>query len=167
MNPLLHAANVGAALALVTFFAAFVLTLWPSRVRTAAAAILYGIGTWVSLGILARNYFVVVRINYGLSDSGSPNTGALLGLLLPIMAVVYALAAPALLWPSIPQPKAMRYGTTLHLVFVPLLALITFAGIYASAHGYLSDQLKWLVYGLMWFRIRESHAGARKPATQA
>jgi hypothetical protein len=158
MNPLLHAANVGAAIALVTFFAAFVLTLWPSRVRTAVAAILYAIGTWVSLGILARNYFVVVRINYGLSDSGSANTAALFWLLLPIMAVVYALAAPALLWPAIPQPKAMRYGKALHLVFVPLLALTMFVAIYTSAHGYLSDQLKWLVYGLMWFRIREGYA---------
>jgi hypothetical protein len=163
MNPLLHAANIGAGIALITFFAAFVLTLWPNRVRIMAAAVLYAVGTWISLGIVARNYFLMVRISYGLSDSGSANTAALFWLLLPITAVIYALAAPALLWPSIPQAIAMRYGKILHLVLIPLLALVMFAQAYANSHGYfLSDQLKWLVYALMWFRIRQAYPGAEK-----
>jgi hypothetical protein len=158
MNPLFHSTNAGAFIAMVSFYAAFVLTLWPNRTRALMAAILYAVGTWFSLGILAWNYSNMVRIGYGASDSGLPNTAALFWLLLPIMTVVYALAAPALLWPSIPQAVAMRYGKILHLALIPLLAIVMIASIYVSTHGYYqSDQLKWLVYGLMWFRIRESY----------
>jgi hypothetical protein len=159
VNPLLHLANIGAAIALITFSTAFVLTLWPNRVRTWVAAALYAIGTWVSLGILARNYVLMIAMSYGLSDSGSANTGSLIWLLLPITAVIYALAAPALLWPSIPQAIAMRFGMILHLILIPLLIILMFAQVYVNSQGFffLSDQLKWLVYGLVWLRIRESY----------
>ena len=54
MNPLQFTVGVGGCVALVTMLAAFVLTLWPSRARTAVAAILYSIGILIYSGILAR-----------------------------------------------------------------------------------------------------------------
>ena len=126
MNPLLHAANLGSGNALVAFFIAFVLTLWPGRMRTSIAAVLYALGTWVSLGFLARNYLILVQIGYGASDSGSANSAASFWLLIPVIAVIYALAAPALLWPSIPQATAMRHGKILNLAAMPLLAAVMF-----------------------------------------
>jgi hypothetical protein len=161
MNPLGHAANVGATIAFVAFFAAFVLTLRPRRTFTFAAAGLFTLGTWVSLGILARNFFVMGTIAYGASDSGSPNTAASFWFLLPVTLIVYALAAPVLLWPSIPQATAMLYGTILNLAFVVLVSALTIFQVYETSHGYmLADVLRWLVYALLWFRIRQSYQHA-------
>jgi len=102
-------------------------------------------------------------IAYGASDSGAPNTMALIWFLLPVTMIGYALVAPVLLWPSIPQATAMRYGTILNLVSIPLVAILTFAQIYVSTQGYmLPDELKWLVYALLWFRVRQSYDN-RKP----
>jgi len=158
MNPLAHVANVGAGIASLTFFAAFILTLWPRQELTIGAAILYAIGTWVSLGILARNFYVMGAIAYGTSDSGVPNAAASIWFLLPITAIGYALIAPILLWPSIPQATAMRYGIILNLTLIPLLTALLFARTYIGTQGYvLPDVLKWLVYALLWFRIRQSY----------
>ena len=158
MNPLVHAANVGAAIALLAFFAAFILTLWPRRILSFVAAGLFTVGTWVNLGILARNYFVMSKIAYGASDSGSPNTTAAFWFLLPATLIAYALAAPLLLWPFIPQATAIRYGIIVNLVFIPLMAGLLFVQAYETSNGYmLPDELKWLVYALMWFRIRQSY----------
>jgi uncharacterized membrane protein len=165
MNSLAQADNIGSGIASLTFFAALVLTLWPRRAMTIAAAILFSIGTWVSLGILAHHYFIIGTIAYGMTDSG-PNTIASLWFLLPIMAIVYALMAPVLLWPSIPQATAMRFGTILNLTLIPLLAVLLFARTYISTQGFiLPDVLKWLVYALLWFRIRQNYEGEHKPKT--
>ncbi|MCX7722001.1 MAG: hypothetical protein N2379_02940 [Verrucomicrobiae bacterium] len=139
-------------------FAAFNLTLRPGKAHAAAAAVLYCIGTWVSLGIFARNYFVAVLIGCGLGAPETPPIVILPWLALPVMTVAYALAAGALLWPSIPQHKAIRWGSALHTFALPLLILFVFLGTYTRFHGYFPDQLKWLVYGLMWFRVRGSYS---------
>jgi hypothetical protein len=159
MNPLLHAANIGAGVASLAFFVAFILTLCPSRKRIYGAAILFTFGTWISLGILAKNYSIMALIAYGASDSGSLNTAGLFWLLLPVTAMAYAWIVPIFLWPSIPQATAMRYGKILNLILIPLLIALLFIRAYVETRGYfLGDQLKWLVYPLMWFRIRESYA---------
>ena len=98
-----------------------------------------------------------MRMSYGLSDSGSPNSVALVGLVLPVVAIIYAISAVVLLWPPIPQRNAMRWGKVLHLVILSPLAILAFAITYQRVHGLLSNELKWLVYGLLWYRIREGY----------
>jgi hypothetical protein len=157
MNPLAHAANLGAGIASLAFFIAFILTLWPRRVLILAAAILFAVGTWASLGVLARNYFVMGAMAYGMSDSGYPNTVALFWLLLPLTIALYALFAPILLLPSIPQAIAMRLGIILNLTFIPLMAGFNLLEAYVGTQGhFLPDVLKWLVYALLWFRVRQN-----------
>lgn len=149
--------NPGASITALAFLTAYLLSFWPGRRNSPSAAILYSIGILVSVGILAWGYLFAVRISYGLSDSGSPNSIALVGLALPILAVIYAVAAVVLLWPEIPERSAMRWGRVLHLVILPPLAILGFAATYQRAHGFLASELKWLVYGLLWFRIREGY----------
>ena len=84
MNP--AQLNLAAGVALVTFFAALVLTLWPSRARTISAAVLYCIGTLTSFGIVfgeSRKYGWLriesnlaqetVFLTYAINPSGSQN----------------------------------------------------------------------------------------------
>jgi hypothetical protein len=150
--------NVSGLAASATLVAAFVLTLWPSRGRLAASAVLYVIG--MLSGIIFSVYFTggFAWVTSGLSRmsaDSSPVLVFLVGLLRPALAVVYALGVPALLWPSIPQEKAMRFGKLLHLVLgLPAAALAGLCPLspVASAFG-----VGWLVYALLWFRIRESY----------
>jgi hypothetical protein len=136
----------------------FVLTLWPSRGRLAVSAVLYVIG--LLSGIIFSVYFTggFAWIMSGLSRmnaDSSPVLMLLVGLLRPALAVVYALGAAALLWPSIPQGKAIRLGKLLHLALgLPAAALAGLCPLspVASAFG-----VGWLVYALLWFRIRESY----------
>jgi hypothetical protein len=149
--------NPGACITALAFLTAYLLSFWPGRRNSASAAILYSIGILINLGLLAWSYLLLVRMSYGLSDSGSPNSVALVGLVLPVVAIIYAISAVVLLWPPIPQHKAMRWGKVLHLTILPLLAILAFAITYQRVHGLLSNELKWLVYGLLWFRIREGY----------
>ncbi len=142
----------------VALSVAFILTLWPSRGRLATSAVLYVIG--LLSGIIFSVYFTggFARIMSGLSRTNadsSPVLVLLAGLLRPALAVVYALGAAALLWPSIPQEKAIRLGKLLHLALgLPTAALTGLCPLspVASAFG-----VGWLVYALLWFRIRENY----------
>ena len=149
--------NPGACVSALAFLAAYLLSFWPGRRSSPCAAILYSVGILINLAFLAWSYLLLVRISYGLSDSGSPNSVALVGLAMPILATAYAIAAVVLLSPSISQYRAMRWGKVLHLVILPPLAILAFAITYQRVHGLLSNELKWLVYGLLWFRIREGY----------
>jgi hypothetical protein len=134
---------------------AFVLTLWPSQCRVKAAAVLYGVGIFMTMGVLAYYFGRLVWMMYGLSDSGRANPIALVGLICPIWAIGYAGSATAFLWPSISQKKALRCGKVVHLAIGLPLALwmgIHPASPHASAFG-----VGWLVYALLWFRIRENY----------
>ncbi len=139
---------------------AFILTLWPSRGRLAASAVLYAIG-FLS-GITFSVYFTggfawTVSGLSPMSVDSSPVLVLLVGLLRPMLAVGYSLGAVALLWPSIPQEKALRLGKLLHLtVGLPAAGLAGLCPLstVASAFG-----VGWLAYVLLWFRIREGYAG--------
>ena len=125
-------------IACVTFFAAFGLTLWPGARRAYWAAALFSFGLLAKLLYLALYYFSAV------TTGGEHPTGCLL---ISAWVLVYAAAAIWLLTPSIPQQKALRFGKIIHLVLVLPLALWL-------AVGY---DLTWLVYALLWFRIREAY----------
>jgi hypothetical protein len=140
----------------VAFFAALVLTFWPRRWCSVLAAILYSAGILTRLGILGYSFFMMVGISYGLSDSGSPNRLALWGLIIPVGLMVYAVAASVLLWHKISQEKALLFGKILHLCFFPPLVLFLLVATRPpfAPHPF---ELAWLVYGLLWFRIREGY----------
>jgi len=71
--------------------------------------------------------------------------------------LVYAAAAIWLLLPSIPQARAMFLGKLLHLVFLPPLVLWLSIGLVNHSITLLPYDLTWLVYALLWFRIREAY----------
>jgi hypothetical protein len=67
----------------------------------------------------------------------------------------YPVVAGALLWPSLPQAKALRWGKFLHLVIgLPLILtqILTLRLAHPSVLG-----LIWVTYAALWFRIRESY----------
>ena len=140
----------------IGFFAAFVLTFWPGRVRSALAAALYGIAIIACLSVPAYFRFTSVRIAYSLSASYERFPP--LGWLMPILFIGFGIAATALLWPSIPQQTAMRLGKILHLLVFPPVFLILLVAAFQAKGTASPYGVKWLVYALLWFRIRESYA---------
>jgi hypothetical protein len=146
-------AGLAASIALTV---AFILTLWPGRRRLAAAAVLYAMG--VLSGIAFSVYFTggfawTVSGLSGMGTDSSPVLILLAGLLRTALAIVYAVGAAALLWPSIGQEKALRFGKLLHLaVGLPAAAL---AGLCPLSPLAFAFGVGWLVYALLWFRIRE------------
>jgi hypothetical protein len=140
----------------VAFFTALLLTFWPRRWCSVLAAILYSAGILTRLGIAGYSFFMMVRISYGLSDSGSPNHLALWGLIIPVGLIVYAVVASVLLWPKVSQGSALLFGKILHLCFFPPLVLfLLFAT--RPPFGPHPFELAWLVYPVLWFRIREGY----------
>lgn len=150
---LIERAAVVGSLALIS---AFMLTLWPGKRRLTVAAVLYGVGVLASMAPSIYHGFLLVRISYGLTDS-DPNPIALVWLIWPLWAVSYPVAAAALLWPSIPQEKALRWGKFLHIAIgLPpmLIQILSTSPVYAKAFG-----LSWVAYTVVWFCIRENHRG--------
>jgi hypothetical protein len=142
----------------VAFFVAFVLTVWPSRARLIVASSLYVVGMFFIMGLFTYSTFNIARMLIGLSDSGSSNPIALIAYVIPITGGVYAITASALLLPAIPQKRAMRLGMILHLIVLPILvALLSVHGAPPVLRSVYPTDLKWLAFGLLWFRIRESY----------
>jgi hypothetical protein len=76
------------------------------------------------------------------------------GWVLPALLVCYGIAASALLQPSITQEMALRYGKILHLLIaVPLIAVLVLPWYHHQRRAF---DLTWLVYAVLWFRIRET-----------
>jgi hypothetical protein len=142
----------------IVFFAALVLSCWRRPWSSISAAVLYALGILIRLGFLAYAFTVRVEIGYGASDSGSANSAALWGLVVPVGLSVYAVAATVLLWPTVSQEKALLLGKILHLCFFPPLVLFL---LFISQPAFAPHpfELSWLVYPVLWFRIREGYAG--------
>lgn len=164
MNQLLSViVSRGAWVAALCLFIAFVLTGWAGRRRLGAAALLYVIGTLTNLGIQAYVRFAVYAIGWGLSD-GAAQPFPVMGWLLPLWMFGYGATACVLLLPNIPQHRALLLGKILHFVFLPALLLVLMAGGYREMRRFMPYDLGWLVYGLLWFRIRERYAGGGSAA---
>ncbi|HTI98999.1 MAG TPA: hypothetical protein VL527_08955 [Dongiaceae bacterium] len=136
----------------ITFLVAFVLTFWRGRQVAQTAAAMFCVGTLAQLGALADRYFEIWVIN-----SGSNDVAAVLGLFVAVWCVCYALGAAALLWPAIPQRKAVIFGYWLHLVFLLPLLIFFMVGIMEHVYRFFPFEIGWLVYPLLWFRIREAY----------
>jgi hypothetical protein len=155
IDTFLYYQNILRWIACITFFAAFVLTLWPNTSRTRCAAVLFGVGLFASLLHLAIYYFSFVKAGSNGEPTDVHPTACLV---IGIWVLFYALAAVWLLSPSISQQKAIRFGKILHLVILPPLVLWLTVG-WVEHHMTLGPyNLAWLVYALLWFRIREAYA---------
>ena len=135
------------------FVAAFILTFWPSRVRSSSAAILFAIGILTRLSTFAYAYFTAAGAASGFSRDTQPP--GVIWWAMPLFLILYAIAACGLLWPFITQHRALLLGKILHLlVGIPLFAFFL---IPETIRYHRTLELTWLVYALLWFRIRESY----------
>jgi hypothetical protein len=136
---------------------AFILTLWRRRSVCWFAAGFYCVGSLISIGPKVCLWLFSIWFAFGLGGSGEVNLGALAGLPVPLLAAFYALAAVILIWPWISKKNALFFGKILHLIILPIFVSIIFAGAFfdpVRSQAWLN--LQWLVYGPLWFRIRES-----------
>jgi hypothetical protein len=138
----------------IAFFVAFVLTCWPKRWSLVSAVALYIIGTLTSLGMKAYSYFMAFAIGWGMSD-GPPESFPIFGWVLPLWILGYGIAACVLLLPWIPRRRALFLAKITHLGILPPLVIILMIGEYQQIHRFMPYSLSWLVYGLLWFRIRD------------
>jgi hypothetical protein len=144
-------------LAGILLSAAFILTFWRRRPSWWLAAGFYSVGTLFSIGVKVYFWLLSVWLVYGLSYSGDGNVLALAGmaLTLPIFVSVYWLASVVLLLPWIPQKYAICFGKILHLVIFPIFFLVILITEFIGHPRQASLDLQWLIYGPLWFRIRE------------
>jgi hypothetical protein len=141
--------------AATAFFTSFALTFGSGRRNSTAAAIFYSIGILVSTGLSA--YFRFFR------GSAWPFARfPTLGWLMPILLFCFGIAAVALLWPSIPQKTATRLAMFLFIVVYPILILIRMLPDILQLHHRISFDLTWLVYAVLWFRVRDGYARMEK-----
>lgn len=139
------------------FLAAFILTFWPNQVRSYLAAVLFGVGILTRLSTFAYAYFTAAGAAWGFSRDTQPP--GVIWWAMPLLLILYALAACVLLWPSIRQQRALLLGKLLHLLIgIPLFAFFLIPDT-LRYHRIL--ELTWLVYALLWFRIRESYVDTR------
>lgn len=138
---------------------AFILTFWSSLTFQRLAAALYSVGTLVGIGVETYAWVVFLWMNFHLTDAPSVHYGPFIAaLVLPTGKFLYGLFAVALLWPGISQEKALRLGKILHLIILPLLVSAMFALALLQPRDYDFSDVRWLIYGPLWFRIRESYA---------
>jgi hypothetical protein len=139
------------------FFTSFALTFGPGKHRF-TAAIFYSIGILVSTSLEA--YFHFFR-----GSDWMFNRFPILGWLTPILRLCFGIAAVMLLWPTIPQKLAIRLGMMLFFVACPILIIIQMVPGIVQLHARISLDLTWLVYAVLWFRIRDGYAvtGKNKP----
>ena len=140
-------------IAAAAFFTSFALTFSSGKFRP--AAIFYSIGILVSTSLSA--YFRFFR--------GSTWPFArfpTLGWLMPILLLCFGLAAVVLLWPSIPQKIAMRLAMMLFFVVCPILIIVRMLPEILQLHHRISFDLTWLVYAVLWFRVRDGYSRMEK-----
>lgn len=146
----------------LAFVAAFVLTFWPNRWRLAAAAVLYVAGILTCTGCFAYHIHTLARMVDISKGTGTPNIFAFIGFILPLWHLGYAAGACVLLRPSIAQTKAMLFGRIWHLTIgLPLIAAQI---AYGMAPRNAALDTGWLVYALLWFRIRHCYAACFDPS---
>jgi hypothetical protein len=144
--------QIPAGIAVAAFLIAFLLTLSPGRRQIVAAAVSYVAGMLSYFGAFAYQTRLVAGLGLDPSDAAGPYLKAA-GIVLPLWTIGYAVGAGVLLSPSIPQKKALRFGKIWHLTIgLPLLA------VQLSGDLRLSGSAGWLVYALLWFRIRDLYA---------
>ena len=137
----------------IAFFAAFLLTFWPSRARMTIAAALWSIGMLSIAGLSAYDMFLRGGIAYAFSASGG---FPLFAWLIPLLGLALALTESVFLFPQMQQERALRLGRVLWLAGVPAFVLLTSLPYMRQGVWQFPLGIQWLGYPLLWFRIREN-----------
>lgn len=151
MDPFAVIFDLVGYVAAAALFAAFALTFWPSRARMGLATTLYGVGVlgWLSL----YAFFYLIR-----RSLGPPPHFLMMQRIVAALFLVFAIAAVALLWPSIPQRTAFRCGLILFFAVAPALTLLRMIPDYFQFRHLIPPiDLTWLLFAVLWFRIREKN----------
>lgn len=142
------------------FFASFALTFGSGKFRFAVAAIFYSIGMMFCMGVPV--YFRFFR-----GSNPSFAWFPILESLSPIFLLCFGIAAVVLLWPSIPQLIAMRLAIILFFVICPILVVVRVLPEFLQfEHRISSDLTSWVLYAVLWFRIRGGYEKARTSPPQ-
>jgi hypothetical protein len=143
--------NVVICIAAMGFFASFASTFGTGRIYSRAAAIFYAIG------IIAR-MSPDAWFHFSRGSNWTFERFPILEWLIPILLLCFGVAAAALLWPSIPQHIAVRLGMMLFFVVCPILIFIRALPDFLQFHGYVYFDLAWILYAVLWFRVRDGYA---------
>lgn len=136
----------------ISFFVAFLLTFWPSRLRLRIAAVLWMVGVLAVTGLSAYSMFLQGSMAHAFAPQGRL---PIFAWLVPLLWLLLTLVECLLLLPIVSQPTALRAGKFLFLIVVPVfMVVIALPGWrYGGAHFPIG--IEWLGYPLLWFRIRE------------
>jgi hypothetical protein len=157
MDPFERILNLIGCIAMTSFFTAFVLTFWPSRMRLVFAAILYGVGIIACQAPYAY-------LHFAQGATWTFGRFPILEWLLPTLLLLFAIAAALLLWPFIPQKIAFKCGIVLFFGVAPVLIFLKLLPEYLQFHWLLRPfDLTWLLYAILWFRIRETFQKQKAP----
>lgn len=151
MSPAQTLFNVVICVAAGAFFASFALTFGSGKVYTRAAAIFYNIALMARMSSDA--YF-----NFFRNSNWALGRYQTLVWVIPILLLCFGIAAAALLWPSITQHIAVRLGMVLFFVICPILIIIRALPDFLQFHGYVFFDLAWILYAVLWFRVRDGYA---------
>lgn len=141
--------NVVMCIAGTAFFASFVFTFGSGKGYSRAAAIFYGIGIMARLSSDA--YLQFLR-----TSNGTLGQYPILAWFIPISLFCFGIAAASILWPSIPQHLANRFGMILFFIICPILIFIRGLPDYLQLHYAFLD-LAWILYAVLWFRVRDGY----------
>lgn len=138
----------------IAFLIAFVLTFWPSRQRMTIAAALWAVGMLSFTGLTAYDLFLRGGIAYAFSSPSSDFP--LFAWLVPLVSLGLAITESVLLFPQVPQDRALRVAKVLFLAVVPTFIVLTSLPYMQPGLWQFPLGMHWLGYPLLWFRIREN-----------
>jgi hypothetical protein len=90
-----------------------------------------------------------------MAHSFSAEPVPLFAWLVPVIKVLLAVVESALLFPWVPQKRALALGKILFLLIVPAVVLLTALPQMRGPLYWFPLGASWLAYPLLWFRIRE------------
>lgn len=151
MGPAHALFNVVICIAAGAFFASFALTFGSGRTHSRAAAIFYSIALMARMGSDAW-------FNFFRNSNWTLGRYQTLVWVIPILLLCFGIAAAVLLWPSITQKAAVRLGMILFFVVCPILIIMRALPDFLQVHGYVFVDLAWILYAVLWFRVRDGYA---------
>jgi hypothetical protein len=134
--------------------AAFLLTFWRSRWTYGLAAVCYGAGSLINVAWNTGTWVYFLAMTRGMDDAPDEGGFPVSAIIIPLGTPGYIIAAVILLSSRISQPRALYLGKILHLAIFPILFLFILNAAFGMP-GPVFHELRWLVYGPLWFRIRE------------
>ncbi|MCD4653233.1 hypothetical protein K8T06_04800 [bacterium] len=132
----------------IAFFAAFLITFWPTRKCLSLAAVLWTVGIFSMTGPWVYYIFFTNRYEQNQFYSRSP---LLLVWILPLSLLLVSIVQSGLLFPFIQKERALRVGKIFFLLVIPFIYFL-----YSRFYNFDYMALTiWFGASVLWFRIRE------------